>query len=73
LTPVANTQGAVRVVLESKSDVVVIAGARRVARRYRVVSAAGETRLVWAEAEGLLLRLSIPSRGLEALRDDVPR
>jgi hypothetical protein len=73
LTPVANTQGAVRIVLEAEGDVVVIAGARRVARRYRIVTSSGETRLVWAEAEGLLLRLSIPSRGLDALRDDVPR
>lgn len=73
LTPVANTQGAVRVVLEASRDEVVIAGARRPARRFRVVTASGETRLVWAEADGLLLRLSIPARGLEALRDDVPR
>jgi hypothetical protein len=73
LTPVANTQGVVRVVLEAASDTVIIAGARRVAQRYRVVTAAGEVRLVWAEGEGQLLRLSIPARGLEAVRDDVPR
>lgn len=73
LTPTANSQGAVRVVLEADDDVVVIAGARRVAQRYRIVTSTGEVRLVWAEAGGLLLRLSIPSRGLEALRDDVPR
>lgn len=73
LTPTANSQGAVRVVLEAERDIVVIAGARRTARRYRIVTAAGEARLVWAEAEGLLLRLSIPARGLEAVRDDVPR
>ena len=73
LTPVANSQGVVRVVLEAERDEVVIAGARRVARRYRIVTSSGEVRLVWAEAEGLLLRLNIPSRGLDALRDDVPR
>lgn len=73
LTPVANSQGAVRVVLEAAVDTVIVAGARRVARRYRIVTANGEVRLVWAEGDGLLLRLSIPARGLEALRDDVPR
>jgi hypothetical protein len=73
LTPIANSQGAVRVVLEAERDVVVIAGARRTARRFRIVTATGEVRLVWAEGEGLLLRLSIPARGLEAMRDDVPR
>lgn len=73
LTPTANSQGVVRVVLEAERDVVIIAGARRTARRYRIVTDAGEARLVWAEAEGLLLRLSIPARGLDAVRDDVPR
>jgi hypothetical protein len=73
LTPVANAQGVVRVVLEATSDTVVIAGARRAAQRYRVVTASGEVRLVWAEGEGQLLRLSIPARGLDAVRDDVPR
>lgn len=73
LTPVANAQGAVRVVLEAASDTVVIAGARRVAKRYRIVTATGDVRLVWAEGEGQLLRLSIPARGLDAVRDDVPR
>lgn len=73
LTPVANSQGAMRIVLEAAHDVVVIAGARRDARRYRIVTAAGEVRLLWAEADGALLRVSIPARGVDALRDDVPR
>jgi len=73
LTPTANSQGVVRVVLEAERDVVIIAGARRTARRYRIVTDGGEARLVWAEVEGLLLRLSIPARGLDAVRDDVPR
>ncbi|MFN9422381.1 hypothetical protein [Gemmatimonas sp.] len=73
LTPVANSQGAVRIVLEAAHDVVISAGARRDARRYRIVTAAGEVRLLWAEADGALLRVSIPARGVDALRDDVPR
>lgn len=73
LTPVANAQGAVRIVVEADADTVTIAGARRVARRWRIVTTSGEVRLVWAERDGQLLRLQIPSRGLEAVRDDVPR
>jgi hypothetical protein len=73
LTPVANAQGAVRIVLEAEADEVVIAGARRVARRWRIVTGSGEVRLVWAERDGQLLRVRIPGRGLEAQRDDVPR
>ncbi|QJR35577.1 hypothetical protein [Gemmatimonas groenlandica] len=73
LTPIANTQGAVRVVLETSTDTIVVAGARREARRWRVAASSGDVRLVWADSEGRLLRLSIPARNLEALRDDVPR
>jgi hypothetical protein len=73
LTPSANTQGTVRVVLEASSDTVVIAGARRGASRWRVVTAAGEARYLWADSEWRLLRVTIPARGIEARRDDVPR
>jgi hypothetical protein len=73
LTPSANTQGTVRVVLEARADTVVIAGARRAASRWRVVTAVGEARYVWADSERRLLRVTIPGRGIEARRDDVPR
>ncbi|WP_309673225.1 hypothetical protein [Gemmatimonas sp.] len=73
LTPIANSQGAVRVVLETSRDTIVVAGVRREARRWRVTAGSGDLRLVWADPEGRLLRLSIPARNLEALRDDVPR
>jgi hypothetical protein len=73
ITPVANAQGIVRLVLEAEADTVSIAGARRSARRWRAVTDAGETRIIWADGEGRLLRLTIPARGLDALRDDVPR
>ena len=73
LTPSANTQGTVRVVLEASSDTVAIAGARRGASRWRVVTAAGEARYLWADSERRLLRVTIPARGIEARRDDVPR
>jgi hypothetical protein len=73
LTPIANSQAAVRVVLEASTDTIVVAGARRAARRWRVTASSGDPRLVWADLEGRLLRLTIPARNLEALRDDVPR
>lgn len=73
LTPAANSQGAVRIVLESIADTVTIAGAHRISQRWRVVTASSEVRLVWADADGHLLRIAIPSRGLDARRDDVPR
>jgi hypothetical protein len=73
LTPIANAQGVVRVVLEADDDVVAIAGARLPARRWRCVTNSGEVRLLWTDREGHLLRLTIPSRSLDALRDDVPR
>jgi hypothetical protein len=73
LTPAANSQGVVRVVLEATDDVVAVAGSRRPAQRYRVVATSGEVRMVWADSEGQLLRVSIPARALDAVRDDVPR
>lgn len=73
LTPIANRQGATRIVLESTTDTVSIAGSRRPALRWRVLSANNEVRIVWADIEHRLLRIRIPARSLEALRDDVPR
>ena len=72
LTPIANTQGAVRLVLETSTDTIVVAGTRRAARRWRVTVSSGDLRLVWTDVEGRLLRLTIPARNLEAIRDDVP-
>ena len=72
LTPIANNQGTVRLVLEANSDTIVVAGMRRAARRWQVTASGGDLRLVWTDSEGRLLRLTIPARKLEALRDDVP-
>jgi len=73
LSPLENRQGTVRLVLQSVTDSVIIAGARRDARRWRAVAQDGAERLIWADAEGRILRLRIPARRFEALRDDVPR
>jgi hypothetical protein len=49
-----------------------IAGQSRTAVHMRVDPAGGEPRDIWADAQGRLLRIAIPARGLVAVRDDVP-
>jgi hypothetical protein len=73
LTPTENRQGIVRLVLESQRDTVTIAGAKRAAWRWRAVPVSGDARTIWADAEGRVLRVYLAARGLDALRDDVPR
>ena len=73
LTPIANAQGTVRLVLETGTDTVVVAGAPRQVLRWKVTAIGGDPRLVWTDSQGRLLRLIIPARNLEALRDDIPR
>lgn len=73
ISPASNSQGAVRIVLESDNDSLVVAGVRRQAIRWRVVTLSSEVRLVWTDSDFRLLKLLIPSRNIEARRDDVPR
>jgi len=73
LTPTENRQGVVRLVMEASLDSVVIAGVRRAASRWRAVPVSGDARTIWADTEGRLLRVLFPARGLDAIRDDVPR
>ena len=68
-----NLQGLVQLARETNRDTVSIAGARREATRWSVVSLSGEVRVVWADADGRILRVLIAARGFEAVRDDVPR
>lgn len=49
-----------------------IGGQSRTAVHMRMNPAGGEPRDIWADAEGRVLRVAIPARGLVALRDDVP-
>jgi len=62
----------VRLVLEAVDEQVLVAATRLPAQRWRLMAGA-EVRLLWSDADGHLLRVRIPSRGFEALRDDVPR
>ena len=73
LTPSGNRTGSIRLVSVSIADTIVIAGARRAAARWRVLTDGGDVRDIWADAEGRLLRVRIPARGLDAVRDDIPR
>lgn len=73
ISPLENAPGAITVTLESNVDFVTIAGVRRPARRWRVADREGLVRTVWADADGRILRVLIPSRQIEAIRDDIPR
>ena len=59
--------------LEAEVDTVAVAGTRRASRRWRVVTALGDPRVVWADRDGHVLRIVMANRGIEAVRDDVPR
>ncbi len=67
-----NQQGIIQLTRETNRDTVIVAGTRREATRWSLVSLNGEARVVWADAEGRILRVVIASRGFEAVRDDVP-
>lgn len=73
LTPIANRQSTAYLTLESMNDTVTIAGSRRVASRWRLRTDSDEVRMIWADTEWRLLRITIPARGLVAIRDDIPR
>ncbi len=72
IAPLENAQRELRVVLESASDSVTIAGTKRPARRWRLEERGGLIRTVWGDAQGRILRVLIPSLSLEAIRDDIP-
>ncbi|MEX2180358.1 MAG: hypothetical protein WD801_16705 [Gemmatimonadaceae bacterium] len=55
------------------TQAVEIAGLRITGRRFALQGPAGDVREVWLDAAGRLLKVSIPDRGLVALRDDPPR
>lgn len=72
LAPMENRERPVRVTLDAAVDTVTVAGVRRPGARW-VVDDGGDRRVLWADADGRVLRVTIPARGLEAIRDDVPR
>jgi len=72
LAPMENRERPIRLTLDAEADTVVVAGVRLAAARW-VIDDSGARRVLWADARGRVLRVTVPSRGLEAIRDDVPR
>jgi len=72
IVPRRNVQVTMRVTVAG-SDKVTIGGTTIDAQRFTIAEPGGAIREVLADAEGRLLKVSIPSRGIVALRDDPPR
>jgi hypothetical protein len=71
LVPRRNAQGTVRV-NRSGADPVTIGGQTLAATRYVLSSPGAPERQVWLDAGGRVLKVSVPSQGIVALRDDPP-
>jgi hypothetical protein len=72
LAPMENRERDVRVTLDAPADTVVVAGIRLAAMRW-IVDDPGRRRVIWSDANGRILRATVPALGLDAIRDDVPR
>jgi len=72
IVPRRNTQVTMRVA-DAGTEKLMIGGTPLDAHRYTVADPGGADREVWADASGRLLKVTIPSRGVVALRDDPPR
>ena len=72
IAPRVGQQGRYR--LEQRpSETVEIAGRGVASRRFALVPASGPARDIWADADGRLLKVVIPDKGITAVRDDLPR
>jgi hypothetical protein len=72
IVPRRNTQVTMRVTAAG-DDKVSIGGTPIDAKRYTIADPGGADREVWTDAGGRVLKVTIPSRGVVALRDDPPR
>ncbi len=72
LAPMENRERDVRVTLDAASDPVLVAGVRLPASRW-VIDDSGNRRVLWTDADGRVLRVTVAALGLDAIRDDVPR
>jgi hypothetical protein len=70
--PRRNTQVMVRVTAKG-TDAVQVGGRTLDARRVELAEPGGATRDSWVDAQGRVLKVSLPARGIVALRDDPPR
>lgn len=72
ITPRSSEQGRFQLEERGNEDVS-IAGRRIPSRHFSLVGPSGDTRDVWIDSQGRLLKVSILEKGLVALRDDPPR
>jgi hypothetical protein len=72
LAPMENREREVRVTLDAAVDSVTVAGVRLAASRW-LIDDPGNRRVLWSDADGRVLRVTVPALGLDAIRDDVPR
>lgn len=70
--PRRNVQVTMRVDDEG-ADVVAIDGQRIAATRYAIADPGDGARRVWVDSQGRVLKVTLESRGITALRDDPPR
>ena len=73
LSLLENTQRALRLSLESRTDSVAIAGTFTPALRWMLADGIGLARTIWSDAEGRLLKVVVPSRSIEVTRDALPK
>ena len=55
------------------TEAVEIAGRSIRGRKFALVGPSGDSRVIWVDSAGRLLKVTIPATGLTALRDDPPR
>lgn len=72
IVPRRNTQVTMRVT-RAGTERVEIGGTAIEAQKFRISDPAGADREVWADSSGRILKVTIPSKGVVALRDDPPR
>lgn len=72
IVPRRNAQVTMRVTVGG-ADKISIGGTTIDAQRFTITEPGGDTREVWADSQGRLLKVAIPARGVVALRDDPPR
>ena len=70
LAPRRNAQGPMRVTKAGAESLDV--GGQRLAATHLAIAGAGAAHDVWVDAGGRVLKVSVPSRGIVALRDDPP-
>ena len=70
LAPRRNAQGPMRVTKAGAESIDV--GGQRIAAVHLAVAGAGPAHEIWVDAGGRVLKVSVPSRGLVAVRDDPP-